>query len=301
MVGLLLNMPVRTATPPPEQDPGPGVELAIRGIQHSFRVTERVYSGSQPEGEAAFAELARLGIATLVSVDGAKPDLEAARKQGLRYVHLPLGYDGIPPRRLAELAQVLNTLPGPFYVHCHHGKHRGPAAAAVLCLLDGWPRERAADWLRQAGTADDYPGLHRAISHFEHPSSQELAAITYLPEIAETSSLVDAMVAIEEHFGRLRAVQRAGWKTPPGHADLSPSHEARMLWEQIRDLAHMDDTAARPADYRVLLQESELAADVLRELLRGTAAHPPAENKDLNAALRRVTQSCSACHKKYRN
>ena len=68
---------------------------------------------------------------TVISVDGAKPDLEAARKHGLRYVHLPHGYDGVPAPRGDELAIALRTLEGPIYVHCHHGKHRSPAAAGV--------------------------------------------------------------------------------------------------------------------------------------------------------------------------
>ena len=30
-----------------------------------------------------------------------------------------------------HLARAARTLPGPIFVHCHHGMHRGPAAAAV--------------------------------------------------------------------------------------------------------------------------------------------------------------------------
>ena len=33
----------------------------------------------------------------------------------------------------------------------------------------GWSRERAEAWLRQAGTADEYAGLYRAVREFQPP------------------------------------------------------------------------------------------------------------------------------------
>src|SRR5262245_9667583 len=70
--------------------------LDIRGTENSFRVSPRIYSGGEPRGAEAFAALKKLGVKTVISVDGAAPDVEAARKVGIRYVHLPIGYDGIP-------------------------------------------------------------------------------------------------------------------------------------------------------------------------------------------------------------
>src|SRR4051812_33660083 len=71
------------------------VPIEIRGIENAFRLSPRLYSGSQPEGARSFAALRDLGIRTIVTVDGSMPDVETARKFGLRYVHLPVGYDGI--------------------------------------------------------------------------------------------------------------------------------------------------------------------------------------------------------------
>ena len=51
--------------------------------------------GAEPHEDVAFAELAELGVRTVVSVDGAKPQADAARHHGLRYVHIPIGYDGV--------------------------------------------------------------------------------------------------------------------------------------------------------------------------------------------------------------
>lgn len=271
--------------------------IEVTGIHNAFCVTENIYSGSQPEGDAAFAALAKLGLKTIVSVDGGKPEVEAAKKHGMRYVHLPIDYDGVSTNRVAELTKVATTLPGPFLVHCQHGLHRGPAAVAIMCeASEGWSADKAETWMREAGTAADYPGLYRSAREFKPPTPAQLAGIKELPEITKPSSLVEAMVAIDEHFSRLKASQKAGWKTPPGQADISPPHEATMLWEQFREMARLPDTARGPEDYRAKLADAERAADSLRKLLRETAY-----NSKVDATFKVAAQSCTACHRKYRN
>ena len=271
--------------------------LEIPGIHNAFQVTDEIYSGSQPEGDVGFAALARLGVKTIVTVDGSKPDVARAHQYGFRYVHLPFGYDGIPTNRVAELAKLTALAKGPFFVHCHHGMHRGPAAVAIICEASaGWSPGKAEAWLRQAGTAEDYQGLYRAAREFKAPTAGQLAAVGSLPEVAHTPSLVDAMVAIDEHFDRLKQSQKAGWKTPPGQADITPAHESTMLWEQFREIARTPDTAKRPADFRQKLTAAESAADNLRTLLA-----KPADAPALDATFKQFTQTCAACHKPYRN
>lgn len=271
--------------------------IEIPGVHNAFRASAKIYSGSQPEGDAAFAALAKLGVKTIISVDGSKPDVAAAHKYGLRYLHLPYGYDGVPTTRVKELVKAVTSETGPFFVHCHHGKHRGPAAVAVMCLAaEGWTPDRAVTWLREAGTADDYPGLYRAAREFKAPTPAELSAVAPLPEVAKSSSLVEAMVAIDAHFDLLKLSQKVGWKTPPSHADVSPPHEATMLWEQFREIARTGDTAKRSADYRAKLVEAEQAADALRQRLR-----QPSDGTAIETAFKQVGQNCVACHKRYRN
>src|SRR4051794_40365147 len=85
-----------TAPTPPAPAPADPVPLQAEGLQNLFRVSDRVYSGSSPEGDPGFASLERLGIRTVITVDGAKPDVATAERHGLRYVHLPIGYGGVP-------------------------------------------------------------------------------------------------------------------------------------------------------------------------------------------------------------
>ncbi len=61
------------ADEPGANAPTPARSLSAPGLPNFFAVGTNLFSGGQPEGDAAFAELARLGVKTIVSVDGAKP------------------------------------------------------------------------------------------------------------------------------------------------------------------------------------------------------------------------------------
>jgi hypothetical protein len=204
----------------------------------------------------------------------------------------------VPKSRAAELVKAALGADGPLYVHCHHGKHRGPAAVATICRArNGWSAERADEFLKQAGTAAEYAGLFRDVREFRPPTTEELARLpAKFPEVAETPDLVDAMVTIDEHFDTLKAAQKAGWREVADHPDLTPAQAATLLWEQFREMARTSDTAQRNDDYRKQLAESEQAADALRKSL--------GESKTVserNAAFQRVTKNCTACHKAHRN
>lgn len=279
----LLVGDVRAAEPAP---------LELPGIENAFDLGAGVLSGSAPEGEAAFAELARRGVKTIVSVDGTPPDVALAHRFGLRYVHLPFGYDGIPTARANELAKVATTIDGPVYVHCHHGKHRGPAAAAIMCAArEGWTGAQGEAWLREAGTAADYAGLFRSVREFRLPGAEALAALsTDFPERAKTPPLVDAMVAIDERLDVLKSAQRQGWPT-------STAQAATLLWEQLRELSRDAEVQKKPDDFLHRLADAERAASVLRELLRT----PEIARPRCDAALQQVAASCTDCHRQFRN
>ena len=268
------------------------------GIENAFRVTERILSGSQPKLDVAFAALAKAGVKTIISVDGSRPDIETAKKYGLRYVHLPFGYDGIPATRIVELAKAAGPDAGTIFVHCHHGLHRGPAATGVICeAVVGWSPAQTEAWLKEAGTSADYPGLYRAVREFRAPAQEEIARTGALPEVAKTPALVDTMVTMDEHLDLLKTRQRVGWRAVPEDSDTLPAHQATLLWEQLRELARTDDTAKRPDDFRKLLADAERAAATFRDSLRTS----PSDIAKLDGALKQTTQSCAACHKAYRN
>jgi protein tyrosine phosphatase (PTP) superfamily phosphohydrolase (DUF442 family) len=274
--------------------------LDVAGLHNAFRVSDRVYSGSSPEGEAGFTSLARLGVKAVVSVDGAAPDVEAAERHGLRYVHLPVGYDGISRDRVLALARVARELPGPIYVHCHHGQHRGPAAVAVvqLCTDPTWDRGRAEAWLKTAGTDPRYTGLTSLPRSLVPPRADELAQATVeLPAVAPVANLARLMVGVDERWDHLKLVKAAGWAPPPGHADIDPPHEAAMLVEHFREMGRLDSVTGRGPEFAKLMDEARAVAADLELALRAK----PVGADQAAKAFARSSATCAACHTQFRD
>ncbi|HEV3028723.1 MAG TPA: hypothetical protein VG457_14185, partial [Planctomycetota bacterium] len=261
----------------------------------AFWLTEKVLSGAQPEGDPAFGELCALGVKTVISVDGAKPDADAARKYGLRYVHLPIGYDGVPRERALELAKAIEELDGPIYIHCHHGQHRGPAAAVVACVVAGrMTNARAVESMKTLGTGPQYVGLWDSAREARKADPADLRRLQVdFRETAPLPPLAEAMVSVDGIFERLRLCAASGWKTPAGHPDLDPSHEALRIREIFTEILRTEAVGARPAEFRALMEAARAKSERLEAALR--AAEPAAP---VFAALK---ESCLDCHRPYRN
>src|SRR5438128_2288808 len=65
------------------------VKLNTPHLENAHRLTDKVITGAQPEGPESFQELKELGVKTVISVDGTRPNVELAKRYGLKYVHLP--------------------------------------------------------------------------------------------------------------------------------------------------------------------------------------------------------------------
>lgn len=278
--------------------------LHAEGIENFFKLSDNVYSGSTPEGEKSFAELQELGIKTIISVDGAKPDAKTAEKFGLRYVHIPIGYDSVPTNQALKLVKAARKLPKPIYVHCHHGLHRGPAGAAVICEgTENWTPNQAISWLKQAGTATNYAGLYKSVADFRSPSDEELKKLPGdFPEKIEVSPMVEAMVEIDDRFDHLKLIQKAGYQMPPAHPDLNPAHESLLLEELFRELNRSAETRKNNQNFQNQMAVAEKAATELRiamELKQKQLSD--ADKTELSVAFDRMSKSCSACHKAHRN
>jgi protein tyrosine phosphatase (PTP) superfamily phosphohydrolase (DUF442 family) len=292
-----------------QRSPGEGAatvpeRLELPGIENAFRVGPRVYSGGEPRGSEAFAALKDLGVRTIITVDGATPDVEAARALGLRYVHIPIGYDGVPRAQAARLIQAVKTLPGPLYVHCHHGKHRGPAAVGVCGLaLEGWTEEQAIRWMETAGTSPDYRGLYASARNFVPPSDEELKqAGADLPERAPVPDLVALMIRVDAQWDRLKAIQQAGLKAPADQPDLDPPHEALQLAELFREMARTVEAKDRG---RAFLAKAKAADDQASDLGRALRAFDettaPEGRSAVESAFQGVARACTNCHAGHRD
>lgn len=286
------------------------------GIHNLVAFHEGFVSGSAPEGDVGLDSLAKLGFKTVISVDGAIPDIEGARTRGLRYVHLPIGYDGFDDARKAELVRAVRDLPKPLYIHCHHGKHRSAGAAGTVAVSLGWMKNNdAAARMKVSGTAASYKGLWSCTAKAAPMLATVLdAARADFPEVTKPDSMVAAMVAIDEAFDRIKLVEKNGWNIPATHPDLAPAADAGKMADLLRLLesdahrAKLDEEARR--DFDVLLKDGASHASLLEEALLqlkvgATATRESGlsaeEQTRLRNSLAAVGANCKACHAKYRD
>jgi protein tyrosine phosphatase (PTP) superfamily phosphohydrolase (DUF442 family) len=236
--------------------------------------------------------LQQLGIKTIVSVDGARPDVNSARKYGIEYVHIPIGYDGVPNTAAAALTRVVRERPGPYYVHCHHGQHRGPAAAAVMCIAAGaMQNSEAHSILEAAGTSRDYVGLWRDVSAFDPPS--RATPLPALQSVAPVESLAATMAHIDRVWDNLKLCKSNGWDDPAKHRDVSGAHESLLLREAFHEAARLQ--GPRFNTLRTHLSDAEALAGALEADLRAKAKRQADEH------FKSLENACNACHSRYRN
>ena len=282
-----------------EPEPNRIERVETAHLPNPVRVHERVISGGLPEGDAAFAELKKLGLRTVISVDGAKPDVATAEKYGMRYIHLPHGYDGVPEAKAKELAKAVRDLPGVIYIHCHHGKHRSPAAAAVACLGAGLIGHADATLvLSVAGTSEGYRGLFQSVSEAQPLDAALLDTLQPdFPSVAKLPPMAEAMVAIEHIHDHLRTIEKAGWKTPLAQPDPAPDHEALLLREHFTELLRTKELQEQPAAFQKLAKEAESAAFALEDLLKSSDF----ETENASRLFLAVSDNCKSCHQAFRD
>ncbi|QDT63063.1 protein-tyrosine phosphatase family protein [Calycomorphotria hydatis] len=274
-------------------------------VSNPVRIHDKVISGGLPESEAAFAELRDLGVKTVISVDGMTPDVVTAKKYGLRYVHLPHGYDGVPEERVKELAKAVHDLEGPIYIHCHHGKHRSPAAATVACVAAGLiPESAGVPVLELAGTSPHYRGLFQSVREV-HPLDEALINELNV-EFHETTPIppmAEAMVAMELTHDHLNKIVAADWRTPEDHPALDPAHEALLMREHFTELLRTEMVRSEPEAFQKMLRDSESAALQLEAALHDWKPVSPEEVPPalINEHAAVISKNCKACHQQFRD
>ena len=264
------------------------------GLDHVFRLSDRLISGSEPVGDAGFESLAKMGVRTIASVDGGRPDVAAAHAHGLRYVHLPIGYDGVPPEICAALAYLAETSKAPIYVHCYHGKHRGPAAAAIIWRAQGdADARRATEFMRRAGTSQDYTGLWRDVEAYD-PAHDSPAVAPPLPEVADVGSFITAMANVGRTWDRIKLLEAGAWATLAEHPDIAPNRETEILAQRFEACRQQLAEDAEP-QLRASLEKVRTDAEALH---RAVAA---SDKQQANAAYGRIKSDCKQCHRAFRN
>lgn len=259
-------------------------------------------SGSGPETPEAFDQLKSMGIKTIISVDGSSPKVELADARGMRYVHIPVTYATVTDEQRLEIARAIRDLPGPVFVHCHHGKHRGPSAlAAAAVALGKVTNEEASAFIKKAGTAPNYVGLYECVASAPVATKDELdAASNEFPKVKKAHGTTAAMVEVDLAWEHIGAIKAAGWKTPADSPDLVPAAEAGRLTDNLR-ICHDDQEYIRagsglPKDYSDRMAAAMKKSSELEELIVKNAA-----TTALDAAHKAVAGTCKECHSVYRD
>ncbi|MCA9012792.1 MAG: hypothetical protein KDB01_23735, partial [Planctomycetaceae bacterium] len=212
-------------------------------------------------------------------------------------------------RRIEELARAVRDLPGPIYIHCHHGKHRSPAAAGVACVSAGLiSPDQAIQVLELAGTNPAYRGLFEAVqaaTPFEVAFLNELNV--EFKEVQEIPPMTEAMVRLSHVTDHLKRIGEAGWQPPADHPDLEPAHEALLLRELFTELLRTEEVKQQPMEFQEWLRDSEATTLEMESQLsewkyaQPGSSPPAALSSTLATKLDRVLSNCQACHVKYRD
>lgn len=274
------------------------------GLHNVFQLSPQVWSGGEPEGEEAFRKLAELGVKTIVSVDGKKPDAALAAKYGMRYVHQPIEYRGFTEDELLALTKTYRECEGPFFTHCFHGKHRGPAAAAIARLvIDGAPREQAIAEMRQwCGTAPEYEGLYRDVAMRTLPDGATSRAFLFdFPAARTFGGFRESMIDLSRRHDALKKLAKRDFAADPAHPDVDALESATQLADGFAVSATHAEIFSRPADFQQWLElsidESAKFRDALREVRAGSADALTASKKHFDL----LSKACNDCHAAYRN
>ncbi|MGD9689118.1 MAG: cytochrome c [Phycisphaerales bacterium] len=287
-----------TIAPPTMIDASP---RDYAGLHNVVAFHDGFYSGSVPEGGAGFDTLRDMGIRTIISVDGAEPDLALARARGLRYIHLPIGYNGFDEQRRRELVRATRDAmnDGPVYIHCHHGKHRSAGAAGTIAASLGWATPAAmVERMQVSGTALGYKGLYACTAGASILAAPIIDATpAHFPEVSHPHGFVKAMVEADDALEHLREIEQAGWTVPKDHPDLVPAAEAGLLADLLRLMSTSERAAKQPADFAAFLQRNSDEAATLESLL----AAGEQDDAKLSAQFKLIGASCKECHVKYRD
>ncbi|MEC8557267.1 MAG: hypothetical protein VXZ82_19870 [Planctomycetota bacterium] len=270
-----------------ESDSAPANFLDINE-KLDLELDKQIYSGGEPAEHRHFRWLAGQGIKTIVSVDGIAPNLKLAQAYGLRYVHIPLTYSGISRDSGLAMLRVLKEMPGPIYVHCHHGQHRAPAAVAYMLRAgESVSQHEALEILFRGGTSKEYRGLWADVRNAKKRTENEK-----LPEIKGTAAVPDfakRMATLSRSFEKLK-------KVSDGQA-RQRSYNALLLSDDFRELERSSFAKQHGGDFRALLNFSTKLSAQLHQASRAASF----DEKKFGDLMNELAQNCSRCHEQFRN
>ncbi len=122
------------------------------GLPNLHKMSDGLYRGAQPS-EAGFAQLAEMGIKTVLNLRTFHSDREQCERHGLDYVHINAQAWEIEDEEVISFLKVVTDKDrAPVFVHCQHGADRtGMMCALYRVIVQGWTREEAIREMTEGG------------------------------------------------------------------------------------------------------------------------------------------------------
>jgi tyrosine-protein phosphatase SIW14 len=145
-LNLILSWSPGKAKEPDEAHKAWAKPIKKTGLSNLHKVSENLYRGAQPE-EEGYAELAKLGIKTIVCLRTDDEDSKHLGDLPIRCVHIPMKTWSPSDEQVVEFLKVATDKKRlPVFVHCKHGSDRtGVMCAMYRVVVEGWSNQAAAE------------------------------------------------------------------------------------------------------------------------------------------------------------
>lgn len=150
MAGTICLDSCTVASPVPAhvQLPQQATAMSMNGVKNLHQVSPQLYRSGQPS-PAAFAELERMGLRSVLNLREYHVDTDEADHTGLHLVGYPMAAGSVTERDVENCLRIIRLSPKPLLVHCWHGSDRtGIIVAAYRIVFQGWTAEQAEKEMR---------------------------------------------------------------------------------------------------------------------------------------------------------
>ncbi|MGH7973467.1 MAG: fused DSP-PTPase phosphatase/NAD kinase-like protein [Limisphaerales bacterium] len=150
------------------------------GIVNFGRINETVYRGAQPDANG-IKSLQKLGVKLIINLrrpgESWKHEAEEAQACGIQFTNVPLKGLGRPTEaQVKKILAIIESAPGPVFVHCEHGCDRtGTIIACWRIQHDHWTSKNALLEARRYGMSRLERGMRRYVLDFGSGAGGTLA------------------------------------------------------------------------------------------------------------------------------
>jgi len=144
---------------------------AQQGIGNFGKISDKLYRGAQPDAPA-LKSLSQLGVKTIIDLrmanDVWRAEPTQAQANGILYTNIPFRGLGRPTdEQISQVLALIETLPGPVFIHCEHGCDRtGTVIACYRIRHDRWSNDTAFKEAARYGLSWFERGMRKFILSF---------------------------------------------------------------------------------------------------------------------------------------